>query len=177
MSRYSNTTRSRRAPYGGLLVNRPLAAVLQTIFDNETDRQVRRVLLYVVPDARLQKALFIAPFVLDPNEPDRLLAGGLQLWRTDEAERANTPTSGPWWSSIKPSTGSPISAIAVAPTDSDAVWVGHRNGMVFRTGNGTSPTPTWQRVGATGPNALTPQRYCTSITVDPGDPDTVYVAF
>ncbi|WP_138733757.1 WD40/YVTN/BNR-like repeat-containing protein [Modestobacter excelsi] len=132
---------------------------------------------FQIPDARLGKALFIAPFVLDPNEPERLLAGGLQLWRTDEAKRANTPTSGPRWASVKPSTGSPISAIAVAPSDSDSVWVGHRNGMVFRTANGTSPTPTWQRVGATGPNALTPQRYCTSITVDPGDPDTVYVAF
>jgi hypothetical protein len=132
---------------------------------------------FQIPDARSQGALFIAPFVLDPNSPDRLLAGGLQLWRTDEAKRANTPTSGPRWAGIKPSTGSPISAIAVAPSDSDIVWVGHRNGMVFRTVNGTAAAPAWQRVGAVGPTALKPQRYCTSITVDPVDPDTVYVAF
>jgi len=65
----------------------------------------------------------------------------------------------------------------VARTDSDVIWVGHRNGMVFRTTNGTAAAPTWQRMGAIGPTALKPQRYCTAITVDPVDPDTVYVAF
>jgi hypothetical protein len=132
---------------------------------------------FQIPDAKSQNALFIAPFVLDPNEPDRLLAGGLQLWRTNEAKRANTPTSGPRWASIKPSAGSTISAIAVAQADSDVVWVGHRNGMVFRTTNGTAAAPSWQRVGATGPTALKPQRYCTCLTIDPVDPDTVYAAF
>jgi hypothetical protein len=132
---------------------------------------------FQIPDARTRNALFIAPFVLDPNAPDRLLAGGLQLWRTDEAKRTNTPTSGPRWAGIKPSTGVTISAIAVAQADSDVIWVGHRNGAVFRTTDGTAAVPTWQRVGATGPTALTPQRYCTAITVDPADLDTVYVAF
>jgi hypothetical protein len=132
---------------------------------------------FQIPDARTRNALFIAPFVLDPNDPERLLAGGLQLWRTEEAKRANTPTSGPRWSSIKPSAGATISAIAVTPADSDRIWVGHRNGMVFRTTNGTAAAPSWQRIGATGPAPLKPQRYCTAITVDPADPDTVYVAF
>jgi hypothetical protein len=130
-----------------------------------------------IPDAQSRNALFIAPFVLDPGAPDRLLAGGLQLWRTNEAKRANTPTSGPRWASIKPSTGSEISAIAVDRGSSDRIWVGHRNGMVFRTTDGTATVPTWQRVGATGAMPLTPQRYCTCITVDPVDPATVYVAF
>lgn len=132
---------------------------------------------FQIPDAKSHSALFIAPFVLDPNKPDRLLAGGLQLWRTNDAKAPNTHTSGPRWASVKPSAGSPISAIAVAAADSDIVWVGHRNGMVFRTASGTSAAPVWQRVGAMGPTALLPQRYCTSITIDPGDPDTVYIAF
>lgn len=132
---------------------------------------------FQIPDAFSRQALFIAPFLLDPAQPARMLAGGLQLWRTDDAKRANTPTSGPRWAPIKPSAGSAISAITVAGTDSDQVWVGHRNGMVFRTTNGTAAAPTWQRVGVSGPSPLTPQRYCTCITVDPSDPDTVYVAF
>lgn len=132
---------------------------------------------YQIPDALSRQALFIAPFLLDPNDSNRLLAGGLQLWRTEEAKRPNTPTSGPEWRSIKQSAGSPISAIAVAPTDSDIVWVGHRNGMVFQTVTGTTAAPVWQRIGATGPTALAPQRYCTCITVNPSDPHTVYVAF
>jgi hypothetical protein len=130
-----------------------------------------------IPDAMTQNALFIAPFVLDPNQPQRILAGGLSLWRSDDAKTPNTPTSGPQWRAIKPSAGSEISALAVARTDSDVVWVGHRNGAVFRTLNGTSPTPTWDRVGAAGPAQLAPRRYCTRITIHPADADTVYVAF
>lgn len=132
---------------------------------------------FQIPDARTNSALFIAPFVLDPNEPRRLLAGGRSLWRTNDARAKNTPTSGPTWQSIKPSAGSPISALAVAPADSDIVWVGHSNGMVFRTSDATSAVPTWDRVGATGPAGLRPRRYCTCITVDPVDSDTVYVVF
>jgi photosystem II stability/assembly factor-like uncharacterized protein len=130
-----------------------------------------------IDDAKNQRALFIAPFVLDPNEPDRLLAGGVSLWRTDNAKQPNTPTAGPRWSAIKPSAGSNISALAVAPGDSDVVWVGHVNGMVFRTANGTAAQPAWQRVDAAGARPLEARRYCTCITIDPADPDVVYVAF
>ncbi|MGD9526643.1 MAG: WD40/YVTN/BNR-like repeat-containing protein, partial [Pseudonocardia sp.] len=130
-----------------------------------------------IPDAMTRNALFIAPFVLDPNEPQRILAGGLSLWRTNDAKAPNTPTSGPRWRAIKPSAGSEISAIAVAQGDSDVVWVGHRNGAVFRSRDATSPTPTWDRVGAAGPGQLAPRRYCTHITIDPADVDTVYVSF
>ncbi len=65
----------------------------------------------------------------------------------------------------------------MAQADSDVAWVGHRDGMVFRTTNGTAAVPTWARMGAAGPTALKPQRYRTAITVHPTDPDTVYVAF
>ena len=65
----------------------------------------------------------------------------------------------------------------VAPGNSDLIWVGHVNGMLFRTADGTASTPAWSRVGVTGPSPLRPRRYLTDITVDPGDPDTVYVAF
>ncbi|MEV4703369.1 patatin-like protein [Actinoplanes sp. NPDC049316] len=51
MTPYVDATRSHWAADGGLLVNRPLAPVLQTIFDREGDRHVRRALLYVVPSS------------------------------------------------------------------------------------------------------------------------------
>jgi ligand-binding sensor domain-containing protein len=130
-----------------------------------------------IDDAKNNQALFIAPFVLDPNAPKRMIAGGLSLWRTNDAKVPNTLTSGPSWQAIKPSAGAPISALAIAPGDSDRIWVGHRDGMVFFTNNGTAATPAWQRAGATGPSLLRPQRYCTCITIDPADTDTVYVAF
>ncbi|BEP15773.1 patatin-like protein [Acidothermaceae bacterium B102] len=53
MARYSNTTRSHWAADGGLLVNRPIGPLLQSIFDRGADREVRRALLYVVPSSRL----------------------------------------------------------------------------------------------------------------------------
>jgi photosystem II stability/assembly factor-like uncharacterized protein len=73
--------------------------------------------------------------------------------------------------------GANISALAVASGDSDQVWVGHDNGMVFRTANGTAAQPAWQRMDATGAKPLQAQRYCTCITIDPADPAVVYVAF
>jgi patatin-related protein len=51
MKEFANITRPHWAADGGLLMNRPIAPLLQTIFDRpvQTVRQVRRVLLYVVP--------------------------------------------------------------------------------------------------------------------------------
>jgi hypothetical protein len=132
---------------------------------------------YRIPDARSQNALFIAPFVLDPNAPGRLLAGGLSLWRTNDAKRANTDSTGPSWRAIKSSAGSFISALAVARGDSKVVWVGHEDGQVFMTADGTATNPAWQKVDHTGPHPLAVNRYCTGITIDPRDHDTVYATF
>jgi photosystem II stability/assembly factor-like uncharacterized protein len=132
---------------------------------------------YRIPDAKNQHALFIAAFVLDPNAPNRLLAGGLSLWLTDDAKRPNTDTTGPSWSAIKPSAGSLISALAVAKGDSDVVWVGHDDGQVFKTTNGTSSSPVWQKVDHTGLRPLPVNRYCTGITIDGSDHDSVYATF
>ena len=137
---------------------------------------------YSIPDAQSQKALFIAPFVLDPSQPDRILAGGLSLWRTNDAKTPNTNSTGPSWQSIKNSIVPPgnntfgfeISALAVAPQDSDVIWVGHANGALFCTKNGTASSPAWQAVSSA---VLPPQRYCTRIMIDPARNDVVYVAF
>ena len=51
MSPFSNATRAHWAADGGLLANRPIAPLLQRIFDRSADREVRRALLYVVPSS------------------------------------------------------------------------------------------------------------------------------
>lgn len=130
-----------------------------------------------IPDAMNRTALFIAPFVIDPNQPNRLIAGGLSLWRTNDAKAPNTPLSGPRWASIKPSAGSAISALAVLQGNSDVIWVGHEDGKVFRTVNGTAGVPTWQRMDQIGQRPLHANRYCTCITLDPRNPAHAYVAF
>jgi patatin-related protein len=49
MASYSNLTVPHWAADGGLLDNNPIGPLLETVFDRSADREVRRVLLYVVP--------------------------------------------------------------------------------------------------------------------------------
>jgi photosystem II stability/assembly factor-like uncharacterized protein len=114
-----------------------------------------------------RNANFIAPFIVDPNNSMRLLAGGASLWRSNDA-KAPTPT----WSAIKAPTNNFISAIAVAQGNSDVIWVGHNSGQVYKTVNGTAASPTWTLVS--GP---LPARFASRILIDKSDPNTVYVTF
>lgn len=117
-------------------------------------------------------ANFIAPFVLDPNNPNTMLAGGSNLWRS-----VNVKADSVTWTNIKKGTnGSFISAIAVAPGNSDIIWVGHNNGLVFATANGTAASPTWTRKDQGSPN-LPRLRTCTSLAIDPTNPNIVYATF
>jgi photosystem II stability/assembly factor-like uncharacterized protein len=115
-------------------------------------------------------ANFIAPFILDPNNPNTMLAGGRSLWRS-----TNVKTLFPGWTNIKPATSNLISAIAVARGNSDIIWVGHNNGDIFATANGTTASPTWTRRDLGAPNL--PGRFCTRIAIDPADPNLVYATF
>ena len=135
---------------------------------------------YRIPDACNGDANFIAPFILDPNDQNRLLAGGLSLWRTNDAKTANTRRRGPTWAEIKPPiTPAPtppygnISAIAVAHGNSDIIWVGHNDGAIYYTRNGTAVRPTW----SPAPDGLPEGRFCTRITIDPQNSNVVYATF
>jgi hypothetical protein len=141
--------------------------------------------------------LFIAPFVLDPSNDKRIYAGGRSLWMTDNADAANVPDDiiencpnpaptnqvqliGPSWIRVKDAigTGDPnlISAIALSSEKQPTVWVGYVNGNIYKTTGGSPQHPTWSEAL----NKTTtgwPGRYCMSITVDPHDPNTVFVTF
>jgi hypothetical protein len=110
-------------------------------------------------------ANFIAPFVLDPNNANRMLAGGASLWRTNTL-KASTPA----WSAISGASTDYISAIAVAPGNSDLVWVGRSFGRVYRTSNGTSSSPVF-----TAMKVPTNANFITHITISPFDANVVYV--
>lgn len=132
---------------------------------------------YIYPgitDAGTNRALFIAPFILDPNNPNTMLAGGRSMWRSTNVKAAT-----PSWTSIKQPVGTSyydnISAIAVAPGNSNIIWVGDANSRVYKTTNGTSATPTWTRMDQTTP--YLPNRYVTRITIDPRNSNIVYATF
>ncbi|MDR3690176.1 MAG: hypothetical protein P4L46_12405 [Fimbriimonas sp.] len=111
-------------------------------------------------------ANFIAPFILDPNQPQTLLAGGGSLWRTTNA-RASSPS----WSVIRSPGSSLISAIAVAKGNSDVIWVGQNDGVISMTTNGTGANPTWTTISSGNP---IPSRYVTRILIDPDNSNIVY---
>jgi len=116
------------------------------------------------------KANFIAPFMLDPNNAGRMLAGAASLWASDNV-RAATPA----WHSIKPPTAATdnfINAIAVQEGNSNVVWVGHNNGEVYKSADALSGAPTWQRMGA---GAL-PVRRVMRILTNPANANHVIVA-
>jgi hypothetical protein len=73
--------------------------------------------------------------------------------------------------SPSPTTNNFISAIAVAQGNSNIIWVGHNNGAVYYTTNGTATTPTWT-LADPGPS-----RMVNRILIDPANSNTVYVAF
>ena len=123
---------------------------------------------------------FIAPFILDPNEPNRMLAGGISLWRSNNIKAAGLPT----WAEIKspvaprppspnPNPTPPISAIAVAKVNSDLVVVGHNDGQMYITQNGLSTPASWSRI-----DNGTPQRYVMRMAIDEShSPNWIYATF
>jgi len=144
-------------------------------------------------DAGSLNCNFIPYFMLDPNDPNRMLAGGRSLWRANNVRTGSPPA----WTAIKPpiSLFAPppangrrqpaldhfapndprnISTIAVAAGNADIIWVGHNNGQVYRTSNGTSAVPAWTRVDLGTPGL--PARWISRIVIDPANHSRVYLS-
>jgi hypothetical protein len=125
------------------------------------------------------RANFIAPFILDPNDPNTMLAGGQSLWRTNNVKASGPPDFVPFWGAIKaPTTGnSPISAITVAPGNSNFILVGHNNGDIYRTFTGTSNPPNWG-TKIDPPAPALPDRPVTRLVIDnTRSPNWIYSTF
>lgn len=117
-------------------------------------------------------ANFIAPFILDQRNPSTLLAGGHSLWRT-----RNVKDPKPTWEIIREAGTDLISAIAVAPSDSNVIWMSQNNAEVYRTHNGTAEKPDWQTVDDNGATNPLPARWISRILIDRVDPETAFVCF
>jgi hypothetical protein len=130
---------------------------------------------YVIPDAENYNANFIAPFAIDPNNSNTILAGGASLWRTDDARTPNDQSKGPQWRAIKApvSASGLISAVAIPKQNSKIAWVGHNNGDIFVTSNADANSPKWTKING----RQLPSRIVTRIVPDPTDMNTVYVTY
>lgn len=142
-----------------------------------------------ISDANSSTLVNFEPYILlDPNNPNRMLVGCRRLWRSNNVKAA-TPT----WASIKAGlTFGPeerpdriptdhyndndprnISTMAIAVGNSDIIWVGHNNGQIWKTTNGTATSPNWVRVD----NGVLPGRWVSRIVIERGNPNNVTVAF
>jgi photosystem II stability/assembly factor-like uncharacterized protein len=132
---------------------------------------------------------FIPYFMIDPNDSNRMLACGAQLWRSNNIKAATVT-----WASIKPATtacndlhgGGPpqahfqdnppcnVSTVAIAEGNPNLIWVGHNSGALYKTTNGTAATPTWTKVDDNTPSL--PNRWVSRIVIDRRNHDRVFVA-
>ena len=112
-----------------------------------------------------ERRAFIAPFVIDPQRPNRLYFGATRVYRTI--------TEGSSWTPISPDltrgTGT-IIALAVAPSDTNMIFAGTSDGNIrFTRDHGIN----WQ---APSTSAL-PVRSVQDFAIDPADPNRVVVTF
>lgn len=75
--------------------------------------------------------LFIAPFVMDPTNSQRLYTGGSKLWRTSNGA-AN------WTQASAELTNNTISSIAISPLNANNALVGTASGFIHRTNAATT---------------------------------------
>jgi photosystem II stability/assembly factor-like uncharacterized protein len=115
------------------------------------------------------QGLFIAPFAMDPSNPDILWTGGQRPWRyTRESARWAQAGYGPTHRTLD----GYVSAIAIAPSSSDVVYLGHSDGIVGRSDNGLDGNPSWDN-RSTG----LPLAFISSIAIDPDNPDAAHCTF
>lgn len=113
------------------------------------------------------RVAFIPPMVMDASNPLNLYFGTYRIYRTTNGAASWTPISG----DLTTGTNSPtISSIAVAPSDSNRVYVGTSDGRVQTTANATAGgTAIWTDITGTLPN-----RAVSQVVVDPNNGSTAY---
>ncbi len=102
--------------------------------------------------------LFVTPFVIDPNRPTTLWLGGRRLWRSDD--------EGNNWTAVSNALEGLVSAVAVAPGQSETVLAGTNEGSMYRTRDGSA----WSRVSPR-------PGFVSSIAFDPANPSTAYMTY
>lgn len=113
---------------------------------------------------------FIPPLVLDTKNSGNLYFGTYRLYQTTNA--------GGNWAAITSdltTDGSKnfVTTIAVAPSDSNTIWVGTSDGQVWQSSEALQGAPDIQKVN----QAKQPARSVTAIAVDSANPKTAFVSY
>jgi hypothetical protein len=113
---------------------------------------------------------FIHPFAMDPVDSNRMWYGGAFAWRSDN--------KGTNWVRVSNSFAARISAWAMAPSDTNRVYVGVQHlgtttsGRIFTHSGAAALT-----VPVTWPSAQPRQGYVSSVAVDPANPLVAYATY
>jgi uncharacterized protein (TIGR03437 family) len=112
------------------------------------------------------RGLFIAPYVMDPSDPQRLWTGGDYIWRT-----VNGASNWERASSVTPGTLQ-VSALAISPVDANRMLVGMADGYVLRHESALQAdgTSSWL-------NTRPRSGYISSLTFDPVAPEIAYATY
>jgi hypothetical protein len=111
-----------------------------------------------------ERRAFIAPFVMDPQRSTRLYFGGARMYRTSNEGTAWTAIS----NDLTRGSGT-IAAIAVAPSDTNVIFVGTNDGNLrYSRDFGV----TWL-----SPTTTLPSRSITDFAIDPTDANRIVVTF
>lgn len=113
------------------------------------------------------QTLFIMPYLIDPNAPNRLYAGGTRLWRTDDAAANWRPASARFGTDFSSRT----SAIAIATDNANRMLVGNRHG-IHRSNAALASTATtiW-------PSTAPRDGWVSRLAFDPTDPNIAYATY
>src|SRR5262249_12069832 len=109
---------------------------------------------------------FYPLFAVDPHHEGVLYIGSNRIYRTSDRGDHWSPVS----DFLNKTQEGAVQSIAIAPTDSNTIYVGTSEGTVWATTDGAS---TWADV--TG-SQFSP-RIVKRLAVDPSDPKTVYAVF
>lgn len=112
-------------------------------------------------------ALFITPFEIDDNQPNRLFLGGNRLWRSDDQGNnwvAASPTTGYTYNDL-------ISALAIAPNNSSRVVYANRK-KIFVVNSALSNNNFFQ-LSSTAPR----QGWVSSLAFETNNADVVYATY
>jgi hypothetical protein len=115
-------------------------------------------------------ASFIPPFVLDPSATQNLYFGTYRLYQSTNA--------GTNWAAVTSdltSDGSTesVTAIKVAPSDSNTLYVGTSDGQIWQTSQAVAGAPDIHRAKQNGQ----PAREVTAIAVDSANAQSVFASF
>ncbi len=119
-------------------------------------------------DAYTTNALFIAPFAMNPENSNVLLAGSKKVWFTENSAENWVASSSTLNSSAK------VSAVTIVNATSPYLgFAGLTNGFIFKCTSLTGNSDNWENISPLFMNSAWVRR----ITVDPNDKNKIYACY